>query len=162
IEQEYATLIRGTIIPSYKRLADFLKNEYLPKARASSGLSALPNGAAYYAWLVRDQTTTSKTPEEIYQTGLSEVARIRRIMDSVKDAVGFKGDLHAFFNYINTDKKFKPYKTPQEVLDAFEAIHQRMQPKLRELFDHVPKTGFEIRQTEAFRAASASAEYFQG
>ncbi|MDP4247991.1 MAG: DUF885 domain-containing protein [Bacteroidota bacterium] len=159
---EYQDLIRGTIIPSYKRLADFLKKDYLPKARSSSGLSALPGGPAWYEWLVHDQTTTSKTPEEIYQTGLSEVARIRRIMDSVKSSVGFTGDLHAFFDYINTDKKFKPYKTPQEVLDAFEAIHQRMQPKLRELFDHVPKTRFEIRQTEAFRAASASAEYFQG
>jgi uncharacterized protein (DUF885 family) len=159
---EYQDLIRATIVPSYKRLADFLKNEYLPKARSSSGLSALPGGLAWYQWLVRDQTTTSKSPDEIYQTGLSEVARIRRIMDSVKNSVGFTGDLHAFFDYINTDKKFMPFKTPQDVLDAFEAIHRRMQPKLRELFDHVPRTRFEIRQTEAFRAASASAEYFQG
>jgi uncharacterized protein (DUF885 family) len=160
--REYTELIRGTIIPSYRKLAEFLKNDYLPKARATSGISALPNGLAYYGWLVRDQTTTSKTPEAIYQTGLSEVARIRGIMDSVKNATGFQGDLHRFFDYINTDKKFRPFKTPQEVLAAFETIHQRIQPRLHELFDHVAKTGFEIRQTEAFRAASASAEYNQG
>jgi uncharacterized protein (DUF885 family) len=159
---EYTDLIRRTIIPSYRKLANFLKKEYLPKARASSGLSALPGGPAYYDWLVRDQTTTSKTPEEIYQTGLREVARIRRIMDSVKKATGFQGDLHQFFEYINTDRKFRPFKTPADVLAAFETIHQRIQPRLHELFDRVPKTGFEIRQTEAFRAASASAEYNQG
>lgn len=159
---EYAALIRETIIPSYKKLADFLRSEYLPRARTSSGLSALPGGAAYYSYLVKDQTTTTETPAAIYQTGLEEVSRIRAIMDSVRQAAGFHGDLAAFFTYMKTDKKFMPYKRPEEVLAAFEAIHQRMQPRLRELFDHTPKTGFEIRQTEAFRAASASAEYNQG
>src|SRR5579871_4521656 len=162
LKQEYISVINEKIIPSYKKLADFLKNEYLPKARTTSGINALPNGDAYYKYRVRDQTTTNKTPEEIYQIGLSEVARIRGIMDSVKNAVGFKGDLPAFFEYMKTDKKFMPYKTPQEVLDAFEAIHKRMQPNLQKMFTHVPKTPFEIRQTEAFRAASASAEYNQG
>jgi uncharacterized protein (DUF885 family) len=83
-------------------------------------------------------------------------------MDSVKNAVGFKGDLAAFFEYMKTDKKFMPYKTPGEVLAAFHKIHATMQPNLDKMFNHVPKTPFEIRQTEAFRAASASAEYNQG
>jgi len=159
---EYIAVIKETIVPSYKKLAEFLKKEYLPKARASSGIDAVPNGAAYYAWLVKDQTTTQKTPEEIYQTGLREVARIRGLMDSIQQSVGFKGDLAAFFEYMKTDKKFMPYKTPQEVLAAFETIHERMKPHLARLFHTTPKTPFEIRQTEAFRAASASAEYFQG
>ena len=162
IKEAYRVLITTRIAPAYQRLADFLKNEYLPKARNSSGINALPNGAAYYDFLVRDQTTTDIPAQEIYQTGLSEVSRIRGIMDSVKDAVGFKGNLQAFFEYMRTDEKFMPYKTPQEVLDAFEAIHQRMQPQLKKMFIHVPKTSFEIRQTEAFRAATASAEYNQG
>lgn len=158
----YVRLIKEMLVPSYKKLADFLKDEYLPKSRTTSGISAVPDGSAYYAYLVKDQTTTQKTPEEIYQTGLQEVTRIRGIMDSLKTAVGFKGDLAAFFAYMNTDKKFMPYKTPGEVLAAFEAIHQKMQPNLQKMFNHTPKTGFEIRQTEAFRAASASAEYTQG
>src|ERR1022692_1369613 len=158
----YIRLIIEQIAPSYKKLADFLRNEYLPKARSTSGISALTNGNAYYSFLVRDQTTTDRSPEGIYQTGLSEVARIRGIMDSVKNTVGFKGDLAEFFAYMKTDKKFMPYKTPQQVLDAFEKIHQTMQPNLKKMFAHAPKTTFEIRQTEAFRAASASAEYNQG
>jgi uncharacterized protein (DUF885 family) len=162
LKEDYVLVIRESIVPAYKRLADFLASAYLPKARATSGISALPGGADYYAYLVKDQTTTMKPPEEIYQTGLREVARIRGLMDSVKAAVGFKGDLAAFFEYMKTDKQFMPYKTPQEVLAAFEKIHQTMQPSLTKMFHHVPRTGFEIRQTEAFRAASASAEYNQG
>lgn len=162
LKEEYVKLIREDIVPAYRKLADFLKNEYLPNARTSSGAGALPDGQAYYGWLVRNQTTISKNPEEIYQTGLKEVARIRGVMDSVKNAVGFKGDLTAFFNYMRTDPKFMPYKTPQQILAAFDTIHQRMQPYLKQMFNHVPRTKFEIRQTEAFRAASASAEYNQG
>ncbi len=158
----YTKLINEQLVPSYKKLAGFLKNEYLPAARATSGISSLPDGDKYYAYLVRQQTTTNKSPEEIYQTGLSEVARISSIMDSVKNAAGFKGDMTSFFNFMRNDKQFTPYKTPKEVVDAFEAIHQRMMPNLAKMFKLTPKTGFEIRQTEAFRAATASAEYNQG
>lgn len=159
---DYRNAISNVIIPTYKKLGDFLQNEYLSKARATSGWSSMPGGLEWYEYLVRQQTTTKKTPEEVYQTGLKEVARIKAQMDSIKNLVGFKGDLKAFFEYMKTDKKFMPYKTPQEVLAAFEDIHKRMKPNLVKMFATAPKTPFEIRQTEAFRAASASAEYNQG
>ena len=162
ITDGYVKLINEQLIPSFKKLGNFLQKEYLPKTRTTSGIGTLPDGAKYYAYLVRQQTTTNKTPEEIYQTGLQEVARIRANMDSIKNVTGFKGNLPAFFEFMKTDKQFMPYKTPKEVLDAFEAIHQRMMPNLKKMFTVTPKTGFEIRQTEAFRAASASAEYNQG
>jgi uncharacterized protein (DUF885 family) len=154
--------IKQKIIPSYKKLGDFLKTEYLPKARNTTGINAVPDGDKYYNYLIRFWTTTNKTPDEIYQTGLSEVKRIRRIMDSVKNAVGFKGDLNAFFNYMRTDKRFMPFKTPKEVLDATQAILTRIEPNVNKMFTKFPKSKFEIRQTEAFRAASASAEYIPG
>lgn len=162
LTESYSKAILNEIVPSYKKMGDFLKNEYLPKARTTSGLSALPGGKAMYVYLVRQQTTTTKSPEEIYQTGLKEVARIKNQMDSIRNKVGFKGDLHAFFEYMRNDPRFMPYKTPKQVLDAFDDIHKRMEPNLKKMFNHVPKTPFEIRQTEAFRAASASAEYNQG
>ncbi|MGF7040264.1 DUF885 domain-containing protein [Mucilaginibacter lappiensis] len=162
LTEAYKKAISTVISPTYKKLADYLKTEYLAHARTTSGYSSLPDGAAKYAYLVKQQTTTDKTSEEIYQIGLKEVSRIRGIMDSIKTRVGFKGDLKAFFEYMKTDPKFTPYKTPKEVLDAFESIHKRMEPNLKKMFNHVPKTPFEIRQTEAFRAASASAEYNQG
>ena len=158
----YVNLINTQIVPAYKRLGDFLQNEYLPKARTTTGIGSLPGGDKYYRYLIRLLTTTNKTPEDIYNTGIEEVKRIRSEMERIKTETGFKGDLTAFFTYLKTDKKFMPYKTPKEVLDAFETIHQKMIPNLQKMFGHTPKTPFEIRQTEAFRAASASAEYNQG
>jgi uncharacterized protein (DUF885 family) len=160
--QAYTQIIQSEIIPAYARLANYLQTEYLPKSRSTSGISAIPNGAAYYQYLIRVLTTTDKPADEIYQTGLAEVKRIRTEMEKTKQAVGFQGDLKAFFEHMRSDKKFMPYHTPAEVLSAFESIHKKMEPALKTMFGRVPKTPFEIRQTEAFRAASASAEYFQG
>ncbi len=158
----YKQAIGTELNPTFKKLGDFLQTEYLPKARTTSGLAAIPGGPAMYTYLVANSTTTDKTPTEIYQLGLSEVARIRTEMERVKASVGFKGDLKAFFAQMSTNKRFTPYTKPAQVLAAFEAIHQRMAPNLSRMFNKVPKTPFEIRQTEAFRAASASAEYNQG
>jgi uncharacterized protein (DUF885 family) len=162
LKEAYQKVIMQNVVPTYKKLGDYLQTQYLSHTRSTSGFSAMPGGAAMYRYLVKQQTTTNKTPEEIYQLGLSEVSRIRGKMDSIKNSVGFKGDLKAFFEYMKNDPKFMPYKTPQQVLAAFENIHQRMEPNLKKMFNHVPKTPFEIRQTEAFRAASASAEYNSG
>lgn len=160
--KEYTQIIQLEIIPAYTRLAQFLQAKYLPKSRATSGISAIPNGDAYYQYLIRVLTTTNKPADEIYQTGLSEVKRIRTEMEKIKDGISFKGDLKAFFEFMRTDKQFMPYQKPAEVLAAFKTIHQKMEPALKTMFGRVPKSPFEIRQTEAFRAASASAEYFQG
>jgi uncharacterized protein (DUF885 family) len=158
----YKKAILTVAVPTYKKLATYLKNDYLSHTRTTSGLSSVTDGAAKYAYLVKQQTSTSRTPEEIYQTGLSEVARIKGQMDSIKTLVGFKGDMKAFFEYMKTDDRFMPYKTPAEVLGAFDDIHKRMEPNLKKMFNNAPKTPFVIKQTEAFRAASASAEYNQG
>ncbi len=162
ITELYTNNIQQIILPAYSRLATFMKEEYLPKGRLSSGISDTPNGKAYYQYLIRTMTTTDKSADEIYQTGLSEVKRIKTEMEKTKDAVRFKGDLKAFFEYMRTDPKFTPFKDPAEVLAAFETIHKKMEPRLKTMFGRVPKSPFEIRQTEAFRAASASAEYFAG
>jgi uncharacterized protein (DUF885 family) len=162
ITELYTNNIQQIILPACSRLATFMKEEYLPKGRLSSGISDTPNGKAYYQYLIRTMTTTDKSADEIYQTGLSEVKRIKTEMEKTKDAVRFKGDLKAFFEHMRTDPKFTPFKDPAEVLAAFETIHKKMEPRLKTMFGRVPKSPFEIRQTEAFRAASASAEYFAG
>ena len=154
--------ITTVLVPSYKKLADFLQNEYLPKSRGSIGFDDLPNGNKLYEFLIRYWTTTDKTAEEIYQTGLSEVKRIREEMEITKDKTGFQGDLPAFFAYMKNDPRFMPYNSPEEVLNAFRKIQLTIDPNLPKLFGHTPKMKFEIHQTEAFRAASASAEYIQG
>ena len=162
IAAEYIKMIRETLEPCYKKLANFLEQTYLPKARTTSGVGSLPGGNDYYVFRVENETTTTKTPAGIYKTGLEEVARIRRLMDSVKTLTGFAGDLNSFFEYMRKDKKFMPFKTSKEILDAFEKIYQTLKPHVATMFKRIPRTSFEIRQTEAFREASASAEYFAG
>ncbi len=161
-KEKYKVLIAQTLVPAYKKLADFLKNEYLPKARKSTGINALAGGDKLYKYLVKYWTTTNKTTDEIYATGLSEVNRIKAEMELVKKQVNFTGDLNAFFEFMKKDKQFMPFKTPEDVLNSFRSIQNKIDPKLKSMFGRVPKTPFEIRQTEAFRAASASAEYNQG
>jgi uncharacterized protein (DUF885 family) len=162
LTKAYVTVIQNDIIPSYRKLRDYLKTEYLPHARSTHGISALKGGKEIYAFLVKSWTTTDKTPEEIYQTGLSEVSRIRTEMERVKQEVGFKGSLKQFFASVKKDPKLMPFKAPEDILDFFRSKQAKMQPKLMTMFGRVPKTAFEVRQTEAFRAASASAEYNPG
>jgi uncharacterized protein (DUF885 family) len=162
ISKNFVAAINSYVLPSYKKLAAFLQSEYLPKARTTTGIGDIPEGKERYAYLVKSWTTTNKTPDEIYNTGLSEVKRIRTEMERIKNEVGFNGDLKAFFEYMRTDPKFKPFKTPGDVLNAFHNIHKTMEPNLKKMFGRTPGIPFEIRQTEAFRAASASAEYNKG
>lgn len=158
----YSKAISEQMNPSFKKLGDFLQNKYLPKARTSTGIDALPGGKERYEYLIRYWTTTGRQPDEIYNIGLSEVKRIKTEMEKTKGRTAFTGNLSAFFEFMKRDKQFMPYTTADEVLNAFRSVQKTIDPNLRKMFGRVPKTPFEIRQTEAFRAASASAEYNQG
>ncbi|AUD01563.1 DUF885 domain-containing protein [Spirosoma pollinicola] len=157
----YKKAISEQIVPTYRKLGTFLKDDYLPKARTTSGINVLPQGPELYRYLVRTWTTTNDTPDQIHQIGLTEVARIRSEMEKVKTQVGFNGSLDQFFTHLKTDRKFYPYKKPKDVLDAFQTILAKIEPNLKKDFISTPKSKFEIRQTEKFREASASAEYNQ-
>ncbi|MCW3109146.1 MAG: hypothetical protein JWQ09_3652 [Segetibacter sp.] len=158
----YQNAITNKIIPTYKKLADYLQNTYLPKARSTFGYHALPNGAAMYQFLIGVYTTTNKTPDEIYQTGLNEVERITKEIEGLKIKVGFKGDIKSFFNFALTDKQFFPFSSDEQVLDSFRAIFPKIEPHLKKLFNIVPKAAFEVKAIEKFKAASAAANYQRG
>ena len=162
LTQQYSDMIINKVIPSYQIVHDFVAGEYLKAGRESSGIDAIPNGGEYYNHQIKLYTTTRMTAEEIHRLGLSEVARILSEMETVKNEIGFKGDLKAFFNDIRSNPKLMPFKSPEEVIANFNAIHSTMKPQLEKLFDMTPKTPFEVRQTEAFRENSASAEYNPG
>lgn len=162
IKASYAEMVNDKIIPAIGRLHDFMQNEYLPSGRETSGINALPNGDQWYQHRIRLYTTTDMTADEIFELGKSEVARIRGEMEQVMDSVGFKGSLNDFFDHVRNKPELIPFKDPQEVIDHFNRIHERMKSNLKKLFDLTPKTAFEVRRTEAFREASASAEYNPG
>src|SRR6187431_440172 len=85
ISKNFVAAINSYVLPSYKKLAAFLQSEYLPKARTTTGIGDIPEGKERYAYLVKSWTTTNKTPDEIYNTGLSEVKRIRTEMERIKN-----------------------------------------------------------------------------
>ena len=162
LTQAYTNLISAQLMPAYQKLQDFLKNEYIQSARTTSGIGALPGGISMYRSAIRNYTTTNISPDEVFELGLKEVARIRKEMEEVKVQVGFSGDLKSFFDDMRTNPKLYPYKTPEEIIAYYNSILPKIQPKLKTMFNHVPKTPFEVRQTEAFRAATAAAQYFSG
>ncbi|CAM4137790.1 DUF885 domain-containing protein [Gillisia hiemivivida] len=162
LKKSYTSMIEDRVIPAYQKLHDFVKNEYLPAGRTTSGIAAIPNGEDYYKHQIKLYTTTDMTAPEIHQLGLDEVARISSEMEKVKEQIGFKGDLKSFFNYVRENKELMPYSKPEDIIANFNAIHEKMKPQLDKLFDVTPKTQFEVRRTEAFRENSASAEYNQG
>ena len=158
----YKEMVSKKIVPAYAKMGTFLETEYLPKARTTDGINALPKGNEIYAYYTKSWTTTTKAPEEINKIGLEQVAMLRAEMEKVKQEVGFTGTLEEFITFVKSDPKAMPYKTEKEVITAFNGILAKITPKLKTMFSVTPVTPFEIRQTEKFREATASAEYIQG
>ena len=155
LQAAYKETIEKRLIPVYHALHDFIAKEYIPGARETVGMSGLPDGDAWYAHRVREVTTTDLTPEQIHQIGLDEVARIQGQMAEVMKAVGFDGDLKAFFEYLNTDPGFY-FEKEDELIAGYNALRARLDATTPALFSRMPKAAFEIRPVEAFRAKSAA------
>jgi len=156
----YEEKISNTIIPAYERISNFLVDEYISAARETVGLYAQPNGAAWYAYMVRVRTTTDLSPDEIHQIGLDEVARIHALMRDVMEEVGFEGSLKEFFAFLNTDDQFF-YDDAEELIQGYRDMSDHIAQLSKNLFDVMPKTGFEVRRVEPFREASASGGSYQ-
>lgn len=160
--EKYTEMVLNKIIPAYKKLSDFMSDQYLDAGRSSSGISVLEDGLDYYNYSIKLYTTTELTADEIHNIGLKEVAKISSEMEKIKTKVGFNGDLKSFFNHVRELDELIPFNEPQEVIDNFNKIHEKMTPQVNKLFGLQPKTPFEVRRTESFREASASAEYNPG
>ena len=156
LTEAYAAMINQQLVPAFRGLRTYLADEYIPVARETHGIGALPNGAEWYAHLAKSTTTTSLTPAEIHQIGLDEVARLRTELEQLKTEVGFEGDLKAFFKYMSTDPKFT-FKSEDAILKDYRDLEAKVNLKVPELFSLMPKAAFEIRPVEAFRAASEAA-----
>ncbi|SHJ82986.1 Uncharacterized conserved protein, DUF885 familyt [Maribacter aquivivus] len=162
LQSNYEDFIQEKLTPKYVELNQFLTEIYLPACRNTDGLLDLPNGKETYQYLIKLHTTTNMNADEIHELGLSEVARISKEMEAVKNEIGFKGDLKSFFNSLRNKKELMPFSKPEQVIESFNAINDRIALRIDSLFALTPKAGFNVRRTEAFREASASAEYVPG
>jgi len=150
LTREYRAAITDELYTALTRLRDFFKTEYLANAREGVGLMYMKGGDKLYRYQVQSTTTLPLTPEEIHNIGLQEVERITTEQEKVRQEVGFKGNLHQFFNYLRTDPKFK-MKSREALTQGYYDIGKKVEAKLPEYFSTLPKTKLEIRPYEPFR-----------
>jgi uncharacterized protein (DUF885 family) len=150
LTNEYRDSIANTIYPALQRMRDFLANEYLAHARDGVGLMYMKGGDALYRYDVQSTTTLPMTPEQIHELGLSEVARITNEFEKVKTEVGFKGDLHAFFDYMRTSPKFQP-KSREQLTQDYYNLKKKVDAQIPRFFSQVPRTPLVIRPYPAYR-----------
>ncbi len=156
----YRQKLTEEVIPAYQRLYDYIKNDYLPKARDTYGLYDVPQGKDWYAYKVKTITTTDYTPEQIHEIGKQEVKRIHQQMRDIMQRVGFTGSLQEFFEFTKNDPQFH-FNSKEELLQAYADLKDRVNAKVPEIFEIFPKADFEIRPVEAFREKSASGASYQ-
>jgi len=155
-------VIRDQIRPTQAAYATFMEKEYVPASRKGLGARTLPGGEAYYAWLAADHTTTTMTPDQIHELGLSEVKRIRAQMEVVKAEAAFAGDLAAFIKMLRTDPRFYA-KTREELLEKTALADKRMEDELARWFRTLPRLPFGVRPVPLeIEEGYTSARYFEG
>ncbi len=143
LEQAGRVAIREGVVPGYRSFLDFMAGEYIAAARTSIGASDLPNGAAYYEYLVRHFTTLERSPQAIHELGLAEVTRIKNEMTRIIEEVEFQGDFTAFLDFLRTDLRFYA-DTPEALLREAAYIAKRMDGKLPSLFGKLPRLPYGV------------------
>jgi len=160
LQKEARTVIAQQVVPAYRQFHEFFTKEYLPACFDQVGCWQMPDGDARYAFEAKKFTTTSLTPREIHELGLKEVARIRAEMLAIKDKVGFKGDLPAFFQFLRTDAQFY-YRTPQELLVGYHAMSRRIDPLLVKVFKTLPRMPYGIEAIPDKIAPDTTTAYYR-
>ena len=153
--------IADTVVPAYRKLKEFVVNDYLPAAWDQVGIWQLPNGAAMYASATRHNTTTDLSPQQIHEIGLKEVKRIRAEMQAIIDKLGFRGSFTEFTKFLHGDEKFY-FKSERELLEAYRALSRRIDPLLVKVFRTLPRMPYGIEPLPANIAPDSPAGLYRG
>jgi uncharacterized protein (DUF885 family) len=163
LEQARITLTETTG-PAYQRIIDWMTQDRPNSDEVARGVSALPDGEAYYAYRLAQMTTTDLTADEIHDLGLTEVARIRAEMEAIKDQVEFDGDLQAFFTFVRDDDRFyfsNDDKGAQDYIDAAEGHLTFIKTRLPDFFGTLPKADLVVKRVEPFREQDGAAQHYR-
>ena len=151
--------LEDEVLPAYRKLDNYFNQTYLPAARESIGLSALPNGSAWYEHLARSFTTTRMTPDDIHRVGLDEVKRIRDEMQQIITEVGFEGSFEDFLVFLRTDPQFY-YDNPEDLYEAYLATSKRIDPELVRLFGILPRMPYGVKPIPDAVAPDTTTAYY--
>jgi uncharacterized protein (DUF885 family) len=153
--------IQTVAIPAYQRLDAFFRTTYLPGSRDTVGIYDIPGGEQYYRNRINHFTTVENMDAaRIHNIGIEEVKRIRAEMEKTLEGINFLGTLDQFLGFIRTDPRFF-YKTPEELMAAYEKAARGIEPQLPKLFGRLPKTPFGIRAIPAATAPTTTTAYYQ-
>lgn len=144
--QEVKTLIKNTVLPEYQAFYDFFTKEYMTNCRTTAGISSVEGGEEYYQYLIAYYTTTNLSADEIHQTGLDEVSRIRQEMQQIIKAVGFKGEFKDFIKFLRTDPQFYT-DSAMDMLEKASYITRKMAAQLPKWFSVLPRSTFDIKSS---------------
>jgi uncharacterized protein (DUF885 family) len=160
LRSEAEQILVAQVYPAYRGLLAYLEDTYIPGARQTIGLSALPNGAQWYAYEVRYHTTTNLTAKRIHEIGLAEVERIRREMDQIIRDLGFGGSFADFAEFLRTDPQFY-FDRPEALLSAYRDICKRADPELVRLFGKLPRLPYGVKPVPGYKEKSAPTAYYE-
>ena len=151
---------RGEVAPAFLRLHRYFEETYLPRTRETIALRDLPDGEAWYAFNVRQSTTTRLTPREIHDIGLEEVRRIRAEMDGVIAGSGFTGGFGEFMAFLRTDPRFF-FERAEDLLTAYRDICKRADPELVRLFATLPRLPYGVVPVPSYAEKSQTTAYYE-
>lgn len=160
IQARAKEVIKNQVIPAYLKLHQFFEDEYLAACRTSIGIKDINNGKQYYEFLARKFTTTSLTPQEIHNIGLSEVARIKAEMEEVIQEVNWQGTFKGFLDDLRSNPKFY-YETSEELFEAYLATSKRIDPELVSLFKVLPSMPYGLKPIPIESAPDTTTAYYQ-
>lgn len=167
IDDEEAPRIRSAALhayetraaPAFRKLYGYFTATYIPAARESLGMGALPGGGAWYAYRLRKATTTDLSPEEIHRLGLAEVSRLRAEMEKIRVATGFSGGFAEFVRFLRTDPRFF-FTRPDDLVEGYRAIGRQVEARLPAVFGTIPKLPLRIAAIPAGEGSDKSTIYY--
>ena len=160
LAKEGAEIISREVFPAYREFLRFMVDDYMPSASASIGVSSRPGGRGFYRHRVRKFTTLDISPEEVHETGLKEVERLRSEMESIPRKLEFEGDFNAFLEFLRTDPRF--YATDAESYKKeVTYILKKMDGALPNLFGTLPRTPYGVKDIPSYIAPKTTAAYYQ-
>lgn len=160
LRKDAQAAIREHVVPAYQRMKTFFDAAYLPACFEKPGVWQIPNGREFYAHRVKLFTTTSLTPPQVHEIGLSEVKRIRSEMEAIVRQVEFKGSFREFLNHLRTDPQFY-YGSENELLSAYREVCMRINPQLVKLFRRLPRVPYGVEPIPAHIAPDTTAAYYR-